>query len=152
MNGPSNARRRTAGNPRGALGFTLIEVMIVVAVIAILAAVAFPSYQDYVRRARRADAQSFMSEVVARQQHFLLDRRSYAVSITDPAASNGLAMTIPTNVSGFYAVVVAADNAARPPTFTVTATPSGAQAADKCANLTIDQRGVKTASGTGSCW
>ena len=151
-NGPSTARIRTAANPHGARGFTLIEVMIVVAIIAILAAVAFPSYQDYVRRARRADAQSFMSEVVARQQHFLLDRRSYGTDITAAAASNGLAMTIPTNVSSFYTVVVAADNAARPPAFTVTATPTGAQAADKCATLTIDQRGVKTASGTGSCW
>jgi type IV pilus assembly protein PilE len=133
-------------------GFTLIELMITVAIIAVLAAVAVPSYQDYIRKSRRSEAQSFMSDVVARQQHFLLDRRAYAVSITALPASNGLGMAIPTGVSSFYAVTIATDNTTNPPSFVVTGAPSGTQTAEKCGTLTIDQRGVKTASGTGTCW
>lgn len=40
--------------PRKNVGFTLIELMIVVAIVAILAAVAYPSYQAHVIRTNRA--------------------------------------------------------------------------------------------------
>jgi len=128
--------------------------MITVAIIAVLAAVAMPSYQDYIRKSRRSEAQSFMSEVVARQQHFLLDRRAYAVSITGAPAANGLGMTIPTSVSSFYSVDFnpAVDNTANPPSFRLIATPIGTQTAEKCGELRITNTGVKTVGGTGTCW
>lgn len=137
---------------RAARGFTLIELMIAVAIVATLASLALPSYQEYVRKSRRADAQSFMSEVVARQQHFLVDRRAYGTSITDAPASNGLGMTIPTNISSYYTVTLTTDNSTSPPSFSVKGVPAGSQASEKCGTLTIDQRGAKTASGSGTCW
>lgn len=133
-------------------GFTLIELMITVAVIAILAAVGYPSYLDYLRKGRRADAQSFMHEVAAKQQHFLIDRRAFSDSITNAPGAGGLGLTIPANVSDHYTVTLATDNAVAPPTFTVTATPAGSQAYEKCGTLTVNQAGVKTASGSGTCW
>lgn len=146
------SRSSPTGSRRVAInGFTLIELMITVVIISILAGLALPSYRQFVLRGHRADAQAFLSEVVARQQHFLLDRRSYAISITDAASANGLAMTVPTTISTWYVLTVETDNSA-PPTFVAKATPTTAQAADTCGTLIIDQKGTKSVSGTGSCW
>ena len=47
-----------SGKYNGALGFTLIELMITVAIVAILAAIALPSYQNYIKRANIKAAQT----------------------------------------------------------------------------------------------
>ena len=59
------------------VGFTLIEVMVVVAIIAILAAVAYPSYGDYVRRGKIAEALSTLGETRAKMEQYFLDNRTY---------------------------------------------------------------------------
>ena len=135
-------------------GFTLIELMITVAIIGILAAVALPSYQQYVRKARRADVQSLMSEIAVKQQHFLVDRRAYSESITSAltATPAGLGMTIEQKVSNYYDLSMATDNTVNPITFLITATPKSSQSTETCGALTLNQAGVKTASGSGSCW
>ncbi len=52
------------------LGFTLIEIMIVVAVIGILAAIAYPSYNEYVRKTKRVAVESEMLDIAARLQRY----------------------------------------------------------------------------------
>ena len=47
-----------SGKYNGALGFTLIELMITVVIVAILAAIALPSYQNYIKRANIKAAQT----------------------------------------------------------------------------------------------
>jgi type IV pilus assembly protein PilE len=125
-------------------GFTLIELMITVAVIGILAAIAYPSYQGQIRKSQRADAQSTLMSMAGKQQQFLLDTRSYADTLA------GLNFSVPTSVTKNYNVTIAATNSATAPaTFTITATPTGGQAADTCAVLTLDQAGTKTPN---TCW
>lgn len=125
-------------------GFTLIELMIVVAVISILAAIAMPAYREYIKKSRRAEAQSYLMTLAARQQQFLVDTRRF--SALPPAEIS----TQPSGVAAAYAVTITTLDGP-PPTFLITATPSGDQASEKCGTLSIDQTGTKTAASSG-CW
>lgn len=127
------------------LGFSLIELMIAVVIVAILASVAFPSYKSYMLRGGRAEAQSHVMEIAARQGQYLIDNRAYATSVA------ALGLTTPSSVSSKYTIAVNAPGGT-PPTFNITATPIGSQASDTCGTLTLDNTGAKTASGTGTCW
>ncbi len=140
------------GNVRSIRGFTLIELMIVVTVVAILAAVAIPTYQDSIRKGRRGQAKADLVELAQ-----ILERHRTVHGRYD-ADRGGGAFALPISQSprtgtAFY--LIAANPARTTDTFTLTATPQGAQAKDtRCGTLSIDQAGQKNATGTdaASCW
>lgn len=134
----------TLAHASGVRGFTLIELLVVMVIAGILAAIAIPNYSEYVVRSNRSAAQSFIADVASRQAQFFLDRRTYATTV---AALN---LPVPAEVASRYDFAI--DVQAGPPlTYTVTATPTGAQAKDRCGALTINQAGNKTAAGP-RCW
>jgi len=127
-----------------AAGFTLIELMIAVVIVGILATIAFPSYQDYMRKGRRSAAQSFLIDVAARQQQYLIDARSYAGGA---GALGTLNLAVPADVSRFYTVTIDPAAPTLPPSYIITATPIAGSAQVQDGVLTLDQQGAKTRNG-----
>jgi len=117
-------------------GFSLIELMVAVVIVGILAAVAFPSYQSHLVKGNRAAAQAFMLDVENRQKQYLLDARSYAADLAT------LGMAMPADVSGFYAVTIAAS--ATPPAFEIKATPVAGTRQEADGELILHSDGTKT--------
>lgn len=128
-----DARGRTVSKSKG---FTLIELMVVVAIVAILAAIALPSYQEQVRKSRRAQARADLAEIVQGLERSFTVNRGYdkydlPFKQSPREAADG---------AGFYDIKIDPQEAT---TYKVIATAKGAQASDRCGDLSIDNLGVK---------
>ena len=133
---------------KGHGGFTLIEVMIVVAIVAILAAVALPSYNEYIRRGNRAEARASLLQAAQWMERASTATGTYPLAANFPASLKAVP-------SDRYDITIASADGG---TYTLTATPKGAQANDKCGNYTLTNTGLRGAKGATSgdivteCW
>jgi len=125
-----------------ARGFTLVELMIAVAVVGILATVAYPSYVNQLRQSRRTDAKTALLDLAARQERFFSVNNIYAQT---PVQLGYAGAAFPVDVlsgsAAYYRLSTVAGAAAA--SFTATAVPVGAQAADACGTYAIDYLGVQ---------
>ncbi len=123
-------------------GFTLIELMIVVAIIGIIAAIAYPSYTDYVDRARRSDAQGALMGLAAAMERHYATNNSYQGAASGGADTGAPAIypdEVPLDGNNKYYDLTIQSAAAS--SFTLRATPKGAQAGDGM--LELDSTGVR---------
>ncbi len=59
------------------LGFSLIELMVVVAILGIVAAIAYPSYNSYILKGNRAEAQTALIDLLQQQERYFTQRNTY---------------------------------------------------------------------------
>ncbi|MDZ7828344.1 MAG: type IV pilin protein [Halofilum sp. (in: g-proteobacteria)] len=130
------------------LGFTLIELMIVIVVIGILAAIAFPAYQDQVRKTRRTEAKAALQEAMNREERLYTTTNSYSASMTAIGYGADPFLT----EEGWYSVDGVACGGGITECVSLTATAQNDQANDQCGNFTLDSRGNRSVSGSGDCW
>jgi len=129
-------------------GFTLIELMIVVAVIAILAVIAVSSYKEQVHKSRRASAYNDIAQLQLQLERWRAENPSYARCSPTPCGS-GTYPARPTNNYYTYPAMTVAGISATATSYTLTATPQGAQLGDRCGVLTANGNAKPTWGGTG---
>jgi type IV pilus assembly protein PilE len=157
------------------LGFTLLELMIVVAVIAILAALALTSYRNQILKSKRAEGKQVISDLALRQEKWRLNNATYASTLGGVAGppptgllySGGAGAMATKSPSGYYNITLSTPAAtpvcpgtgATPSSansFRITATATGDQAEDTdCATIVITSlcgTVQKTSTGGGNCW
>lgn len=133
------------------VGFTLVEIMIVVLIIGVLAGIAYASYQNLMIKSRRGTAATCLQERAQFMERLYSTRMSYAVAPEAPATPQQCDPA----VSRFYTISYASRSATA---YTLNATPIGIQLAKdtKCGTLSLTHQGVRGKSGTAAsaaeCW
>lgn len=130
-------------------GFTLIEVLVTCVIVGVLAAIALPSYTNQIQKSRRSDAKSALVGAAGQMERYFTERGTYATATLGSASTNVYPST---SQNGYYRLSLANLTAS---TYTLRATPAGAQLGDPCGTMTYTDQGVKGVTGTLSvsqCW
>jgi type IV pilus assembly protein PilE len=141
------------------MGFTLLELLIVVALVSLLLVLLLPSYQVQLYGMRRALASAALLEAMIRQEQFFLEHKRYAERLIDldypghPYAIDRQGNPVPEQAQErTYLIDLVTDGHS----YTLSATPQLSQSADQdCGTLSLDSAGVKRVSGERAvreCW
>ncbi len=132
------------------MGFTLMELMIVVAIAGILAATAFGFYGNFVREANRTEARSALTTISGQLEKC----RSLYGRYDSPNCN--VAANLPQNTeSNFYQVVAVGGLQASSFELRASPIPGSPQVDDlDCTTISLTNTGLKTATGanTAECW
>lgn len=136
--------------PTSGIGFTLIELMIVVAILGIIAAVALPSYSNYVKRGHRSEGRAYLMNAAALLERYYSDNNQYAIA-TDTMPASVAADAGATSETGKYTGSMTVASPFQ--IYTLTATQNFNDT--ECGNLTLAHDGTRGVTGTSSvseCW
>lgn len=142
------------------LAFTLTELMIVISILALLVGIAYPSYLEHVRKTRRTDAKQTLLHTSQQLERCYSQFRRYD-SLDCPQVLAGPTVDL-ISPDGFYrvrSVDASGTETLAPESFTLSATPRGAQAGDThCARFVLSSAQVRSsqnsasANTTDDCW
>ena len=126
---------------RNTLGYTLIELMVVVAIVGILASIAIPAYTEHVNKSRRIDGQTALIGLAQAMEGYYTENSTYVGAAV--GATGIFPSQAPLDNDGkLYNLEITAQTATG---FTVQATPINGQVGD--GNLTLSNTGARTWDG-----
>ncbi|MEB0011011.1 type IV pilin protein [Glaciimonas sp. Cout2] len=132
------------------VGFTLMELMIVVAIVGILAAISVPSYAEYIRRSDRTQAMTALLRASNWLEQQFTVNNTYLVNGTRPILPPELARSPESGNIRYSLKVTASSDSA----FTLQAAP---RLGDRCGTYVLDQSGQRGLIGANvnlvaTCW
>lgn len=143
---------RKTGNK---LGFSLIELMIVVAIISILVTIALPTYRTIQMEGRRDEAFIAVTSLQGIIERYLIENNQNTLQAADLNAGalfNEYAAGRDTK-SGYYRITVTTTGSVGTGGYTITATAQDIQADDlECATISLSQDGTKSSTSSNNCW
>ena len=132
-------------HPHSPKGFTLIEMLIALACVDLLASFAWPSYQSLILKSQRAQARASLLQAA----HWL--ERAASANGSYPLTADVPASVLQIDGQRYKMSVTSSAQS-----YTLSATPLGAQAADTCGTLTVNHLGVRNVQGASQtaaqCW
>jgi len=141
---------------KSAVGFSLIELLVVLVIVGIVSAIALPNYRQHIQRGHRAEAAGALLEA----QHFMERYYSAHGRYDGTAQEPGKPPELPLRLQGIPAGADLRYQLSLESTtvnaYELRAEPVGSMADDKCGTLTLNQTGLKGLAesdlSVANCW
>ena len=92
------------------LGFSLIELLVVVAILGVISAIGVVSYSGYVESTKRKSAENIMRQVSLGQTEYYSENSAYSTSGSTCAATVSASESIETNLLGGSQIIIDANS------------------------------------------
>jgi type IV pilus assembly protein PilE len=120
------------------LGFSLLELLIVILIFGILLSFSYPSYHMYTLRAQRLEGQLALLDLATQMEHYYSQHQTYAnASIGTQSEYDVLSSAL--TMHGYYQLTIQHANDQH---FTIQALPQ--QTDERCQSLQITDQGIQT--------